>query len=163
MIGESGDFTWCHNLIISDKNDSFCAEDCVSQVAEKGLGKSVLRDCDTPLLEGLTWDSKDSLCVVNSFATEGNQDEFTGSPSNIIRFAKFNEWTKARDKFSPKDVKDMITQEVVNQYAVQNCHVDGCAQSILVDYHTGTVQIAFSSENGVADKPDFIEVERFGI
>ncbi|MBO7452814.1 MAG: hypothetical protein J6U54_20985 [Clostridiales bacterium] len=162
MVGESGDFTWCHNLIISDESDSFCAEDCVSQVVEKGMGKSILRDCDTPILKGLSWDSSDSLCVVNSFAAEGNQDGFTGSGSNTIRFAKYNEWVKAKDKFSAKDLKDMITQEKVDQYTVQNVHGKGSAQLIIVDYHAGTVQIAFSGPDGVTDKPDFIEVDRFG-
>jgi hypothetical protein len=161
MVGESGDFTWCHNLVISDKNDSFCAEDCVSQVAEKGLGKSILRDCNTPLLSGISWDSVDSLCIVNSFASEGNQDGFTGSQSNVIRFFKYNKWVQEKDKFSPKDVKDLITQEVVAQFDVVNCHGGGSAQLILVDYHTGTVQVAFAGEAGVTDKPDFIEVDTF--
>lgn len=159
MVAESSNYTWCHNLIITDKNDSFCAEDCVSQVVESGMGKSILRDCNTPILKGLSWDSPDSLCVVNSFASAGNQDGFTGSYSNIIRFAKYNEWVKAKDKFSPKDVKDLITQETVDQYAVQNVHGAGSAQLILIDYHTGSVQVAFSGADGVADKPDFIEVD----
>ena len=159
MVRESGNYTWCHNLIITDSNDSFCAEDCVSQVVESGYGKSVLRDCNTPILKGLSWDSRDSLCVVNSFASEGNQDGFSGSNSNIIRFAKYNEWVKAKDKFSPKDVKELITQETVDQYAVQNVHSAGSAQLILIDYHTGSVQVAFSGPDGVTDKPDFIEVD----
>ena len=159
MVSESGNYTWCHNLIITDKNDSFCAEDCVSQVVESGMGKSILRDCNTPILKGLSWDSPDSLCVVNSFASAGNQDGFSGSYSNIIRFAKYNEWVKAKDKFSPKDVKDLITQETVEQYAVQNVHGAGSAQLILIDYHTGSVQVAFSGADGVSDKPDFIEVD----
>ena len=159
MVSESSNYTWCHNLIITDANDSFCAEDCVSQVVESGMGKSVLRDCSTPILKGLSWDSPDSLCVVNSFASEGNQDGFSGSNSNIIRFAKYNEWVKAIDKFTPKDVKELITRETVNQYAVQNIHGAGSAQLILIDYHTGSVQVAFSGPDGVSDKPDFIEVD----
>jgi hypothetical protein len=159
MVSESGNYTWCHNLIISDKNDSFCAEDCVSQVVESGMGKSILRDCNTPILKGLSWDSPDSLCVVNSFASAGNQDGFSGSGSNIIRFAKYNQWVKDKDKFSVKDVKDLITQEIVDQYAVQNVHSAGSAQLILIDYRTGSVQVAFSGADGVSDKPDFIEVD----
>ena len=163
MVGESGDFTWCHNITITDGKDAFCAEDCVRQVSSSGKGKSVLRDADTPIFEGLDWESEDSLCIVNSFTSAGNQDGFTGVSSNIVRFAKYNEWVKAKDKFSPKDVKDMITQETVDQYTVQNVHGGGSAQLIIVDYHTGTVQIAFSNANGVDDKPDFIEVDRFDI
>ena len=55
----------------------------------------------------------------------------------------------------------MITQEVVDQYSVQNVHSNGSAQLIIVDYKTGSVQVAFSSAEGVDDKPDFIEVEVF--
>ena len=97
--------------------------------------------------------------MVNSFASDGNQDGFSGSNSNIIRFTKYNEWVKAMDKFTPKDVKELITRETVNQYAVQNIHGAGSARLILIDYHTGSVQVAFSGPDGVSDKPDFIEVD----
>ena len=160
MNDESADFTWCHNLTITDGKEAFCAEDCVSQVVKSGMGTSVLRDADTPIHEGLEWDSKDSLCIVNSFTSKGNQDGFTGVASNLVRFAKYNEWVKAREKFSLKDVKDMITQELVDQYTVENVHGSGSAQLILIDYHNGSVQVAFSGPEGVVDKPDFIEVSR---
>ena len=97
--------------------------------------------------------------MVNSFASDGNQDGFSGSNSNIIRFTKYNEWVKAMEKFTPKDVKELITRETVNQYAVQNIHGAGSAQLLLIDYHTGSVQVAFSGPDGVSDKPDFIEVD----
>ena len=159
MVAGSGEFTWCHNLIITDGNDAYVAEDCVSQVVESGKGRSVLRDNKTPIFDGISWDSDDSLCTVNSFTTKGNQDGFTSSSSNIIRFNKYNKWVKAVDKFTVKDVKDLITQERVNQYEVNNVHSGGSAQLIIVDHHTGSVQVAFSGPDGVVDKPDFIEVE----
>ncbi len=158
MVSESGDFTWCHNIFTTDADDAFCAEDVVSQIADQGAGRSILRDCDTPIFDELSWDSPDSLCIVNSFTSKGNQDKFTGVAHNTVRFAKYNEWVKAVDKFSPKDVKDLITQETVDQYKVDNVHGNGSAQLILVDYHTGSVQVAFSGPEGVVDKPDFIEV-----
>ena len=161
MVGESGDFTWCHNLIISDENDSFCAEDCVSQVEERGEGFSILRDADTPIMEGLTWDSTDSLCVVNSFTTQGNQDGFTGEPSNFVRFAKYNEWVNTIDVFTVKDVKEMITQESVDQYDVVNVHSSATSQLIIVDYAMGSIQVAFTGEDGVQDDPVFIEVGHY--
>ncbi len=161
MVGESGDFTWCHNLIISDENDAFCAEDCVSQVEERGEGFSILRDADTPIMEGLTWDSTDSLCVVNSFTTQGNQDGFTGEPSNFVRFAKYNEWVSTIDVFTVKDVKDLITQETVDQFDVVNVHSSATSQLIIVDYATGSIQVAFTGEDGVQDKPVFVEVGHY--
>lgn len=161
MVGNSGDYTWCHNLIITDKNHSYCAEDCVKEVADKGDGFSVLRDADTPLMDGLTWDSKDSLCVVNSFATKGNQDSFMGSEGNIVRFEKYNKWVKEQEQFSVKDVKDMITSEIVNQYDVTTVHRVGGAQLIIVDYETANVQVAFTGKDGIQDKPDFIDVGNY--
>lgn len=161
MIGGSRDFTWCHNLIISDENDSFCAEDCVSQVEDSGRGHSVLRDADTPLIEGLTWDSIDSLCIVNSFASEGNQDSFTGSASNQVRFAKFNEWVNEIGVFSVSDVKEMITCEIPGRYDVVNIHSSGSAQLIIIDYATGDIQVAFTGTEGVVDRPDFVLVGNY--
>ena len=161
MVGNSADYTWCHNLIITDKNHSYCAEDCVREVAEAGEGFSVLRDTDSELMEGLCWDSADSLCVVNSFAVKGNQDGFEGSEANLVRFAKYNEWVKAQDKFSVKEVKEMITQEAVNQYDVQTVHRIGVVHIILVDYATRSIQVAFTGTEGPVDQPDFIHIGEF--
>ena len=158
MVSNSGDYTWCHNLIITDKNHSYCAEDCVKEVADKGDGYSNLRDENTDLLDGLHWDSKDSLCVVNSFASKGNQDGFTKSEFNLTRFEKYNEWVKNTDKFSVKDVKDMITQEDVNDVSVSTVHNDSAVQLIIIDYETGDIQVAFTGKEGVVDKPEFLDV-----
>ena len=158
MVGESAEFTWCHNLTITDGNEAFCAEDCVAQVAEAGLGFSNLRDADTPILEGLSWDNTDSLCIVNSFTTAGNQDSFTNVPNNIVRFAKYNEWVRDIDVFSVADLKTMITQEIVEQYDVENVHSMGTSQLIIVDYATGRIQVAFTGSEGPVDNPVFVDV-----
>lgn len=158
MVEHSADYTWCHNLIITDENNSYCAEDCVREVAEQGQGYSILRDAKTPLMDGLRWDNADSLCVVNSFASKGNQDSFRGSEVNIVRFQKYNNWVLNCDKFSVKDVKDMITSENANQYSVTTVHRVGAIQLIIVDYETGTVQAAFTGQEGLKNKPDFVNV-----
>lgn len=160
MVANSGDFTWCHNLIITDANHSYCAENCVREVAEAGKAFSVLRDADTPIMEGLNWENKDSLCVLNSFMTEGNQDGFTGSQVNLIRFEKYNKWVAAREKFTPADVKEMITQEKTGQHEVENVHRQGAVHLVLIDYDTGSIQAAFTGEKGLVDKPVFYEYNR---
>lgn len=159
MVANSGDFTWCHNLIITDANHSYCAENCVREVAEAGKAFSVLRDADTPIMEGLNWENKDSLCVLNSFMTEGNQDGFTGSQVNLIRFEKYNKWVAAREKFTPADVKEMITQEKTGQHEVENVHRQGAVHLVLIDYDTGSIQAAFTGEKGLVDKPVFYEIQ----
>ena len=163
MVGESSDFTWCHNLTITDGNEAFCAEDCVEQVAQAGAGYSILRDASTPLLEGLSWDNSDSLCIVNSFASEGNQDGFTQYPNNIVRFAKYNEWVSDIGVFSVTDLKNMITQETVEQYEVENVHSNGTSQLIIIDYATGSIQVAFTGSEGPVDNPVFVEVGNIGV
>ncbi|MBP5179787.1 MAG: hypothetical protein J6127_00650 [Clostridiales bacterium] len=163
MVGESAEFTWCHNLTITDGNEAFCAEDCVLQVEQAGDGYSILRDASTPLLEGLSWDNSDSLCIVNSFASEGNQDGFTGVPSNTVRFAKYNEWVSEIGVFSVTDLKNMITQETVEQYDVENVHSNGTSQLIIIDYATGSIQVAFTGSEGPVDNPLFVEVGNIGV
>lgn len=158
MVENSDNYTWCHNLIITDKEHSYCAEDCVKEVSEKGDGFSILRDADTPLMDGLTWDSKDSLCIVNSYASKGNQDCFKGDENNLVRFEKYNMWVKNKDKFSVKDVKDMITSEKADQYEVSTVHNTGAVHLIIVDYETGNIQVAFTGKDGLKNKPDFIYV-----
>lgn len=161
MVDNSGNYTWCHNLIITDADNSYCAEDCVADVYEGGDGYSILRDADTPILEGLNWESEDSLCVLNSFMAEGNLDIFTGSLGNMVRFEKYNRWVKEIDKFSVKDVKDMITQESTAQYDVVNVHSNYTAHLVLVDYSTGNIQVAFTGSSGVVDKPLFLDVGNY--
>ena len=163
MVGNSADYTWSHNLIITDKKDSFCAEDAVLQAQEKGTAKSVLRDSSTPLLKNLSWDSPDSLCVVNTFATEGNDDKMYFD-ANFVRFEKYNEWVAAEDAFTVGEIKTMISREKVNQgqeigeAVVQNVRNRGTAQMIIIDYHTGNIQVSFTPETGPSDDVVFTDV-----
>ena len=98
------------------------------------------------------------FCIVNSFTTEGNQDGFTGNTNNIVRFAKYNEWVGEFDVFSIADLKNMITQETVEQFEVENVHSTGTSQLIIVDYATGRIQVAFTGSEGPVDNPVFVDV-----
>ena len=108
MVSESKNFTFSHNVFINDKENTFVAEDCAVNLEDEatrqsyieGLeldakdeniedilreygGYSVLRDVNTPLIDGIKWDNPDSLAVVNSFMTEGNRDYLTGVGKRI--------------------------------------------------------------------------------
>ena len=122
LIEESGDFTWCNNLLCTDEKDAFCCENATREVVSAGKGRSVLRTTDSELMEGLRWDTPDALCIVNTFATKGNQDTFTGEEFNLTRFVKYNNWVSEKDKFSVADAKGLMAREVVNQYEVSNVH-----------------------------------------
>ena len=167
MVDNSSYFTWSNHTYVTDKNESLCAENATQQLQDKNKGFSILRDCNTPLIESIHWDSKDSLCVVNSFAAKGNQDFFSDGENNIVRFNKYNEWVKARDKFTVGDIKTMITREKVNQgkadgeAVVNNVRHRGTCQIIIVDYHTGNIQVAFSPATGPTDDVVFTDVGHY--
>ena len=161
MNHESGDFTWCHNLILSDKKESFCVEDATKEVADTGLAKSMLRSADTPIHEGLTWNSKDSLCIVNSFTGKGNQDGFSISRSNLVRFMKYDQWVSEKDKFSVADVKGIMAKEVVDQSEVSNVHNNATVHTVILDYDTGRIQVAFTKGDCAEDVPVYLEIGHY--
>lgn len=158
MVENSKDFTFCHNIIISDENNTYCAEDAVQTVQDSGQAYSTLRDANTPILSGLEWDSADSLCVVNSFTSEGNKDGFSNNSFNMVRFKKYNTWVSALDKLSVADVKNMVTQEKRDIVEVAKVRPDNVYQQIIVDYNTESIQVAFTGTEGVTDNPVFVDI-----
>ncbi len=162
LVSESPNFTFSHNVMITDGKEAYCAEDACGEAIQNGKAAAILRDCDTPLMEDLSWDSPDSLCIVNSYVTKGNYDFMSGVEVNVIRFAKYNQWVKEKDSFDVKDVKNMMTKEktdvdLFGLPIVQNVHRDNLTQMIILDYHNGSVQVAFTGPEGVTDKPVFYE------
>lgn len=161
LVGESGGFTWCNNLLCTDAKDAFCCENATSEAVAAGKARSVLRTTDSELMEGLTWDNPDVLCIVNTFATEGNQDGFTVSESNITRFVKYNNWVSEKDKFRIADAKGLMAREVVDQYEVSNVHNSGTVHTVIVDYATGKIHVSFTKGECAEDIPRYIEVGKY--
>ncbi len=167
MVENSASFTYSHHIYLADGKETFCAEDAVAELQKSGKGYSVLRDSQTPLLDAIHWDQPDSLCVVNSFAAEGNQDSFTGNSNNFVRFYKYNEWVGAEDKFTIGELKTALTCEQVNlgvredEPTVDNVRWRGTSQIILVDYHTGKMQVSFTSPEGPSDDVIFTDIGHF--
>ncbi|MBR5419688.1 MAG: hypothetical protein IK115_00920 [Lachnospiraceae bacterium] len=161
LLSESPDFTWCNNLLVTDKKDAFCCENATREVQEAGRAVSILRGVDTELMEGLSWDSPDALCIVNSFASKGNKDAFTGVESNIDRFSKYNIWVSEKEKFSVADVKGLMSKEVVQQHEVRNVHNAGTVHTMIVDYATGDIHVAFTKGYYAEDVPEFVKVGEY--
>ncbi len=158
MVANSKDFTFSHNIIVTDRNDCFVAEDCVDG-SELSTGQSLLRDKDTPLIDGITWDNPDSLCVVNAFLAEGADDQLTASGNNYIRFRKYNKWVGEKDKLSVADVKSIVTRESTGRYSgYHEIYSYLTYHIIILDYATGEMDIAFTGPEGVTDHPVFTRV-----
>ena len=166
MVSNSDRFTYSHNIMVTDGNESYCAEDAVLKIKEKGKGYSVLRDNKTSMMKDVKWESPDSFCIINSFVTENNYDIMSGFLPNVARFVKYNEWVKNTDKFDVVELKNTMTQEQVEtdlygSPVIYNVHKDDLTQMILIDYHQGSVQVVFTGLDGVEDKPVFYQVEKF--
>ena len=171
MVSQSRNFTYSHNILITDKNDSFVAEDCVFSIddipeaermyVEDGFDpKPVLRDKDTPLVQGIKWDNPDSLCVVNAFMSEGTDDYLVSSESNFMRFYKFNSWVGEKDKLTVSDVKDIATRETVDMPSgIQKLHSENVYHTIIYDYSTGNIEVCFTGDEGVVNHPVFVKVD----
>ena len=138
----------------------------MQRLQDKGKGYSILRDNETPLLSGVTWDNPDSLCVVNTFVSKGNQDCFFPN-HNAVRWNKYNEWVSEEDKFTVGELKTVLCQEKVSQgqvngeAKVENVRNMGTSQMIIVDYHTGRIQVAFTPETGPTDDVVFTDVGEY--
>ena len=154
----SGSYTWCHNLLVTDSRDAFCCENATAEAVAEGRAHSVIRTPDTPLMEGLVWSTPDTLCIVNSYATEGNQDGFSGEPGNMIRFVKYNNWVSETEKFSVADLKGIMAREVVDQYEVANVHNSGTVHTVILDYATGSLHVAFTTGDCADDIPEYVYV-----
>ena len=161
LNAESGDFTWCNNLIITDRTDAFCCENATREVQEAGRAVSVIRTPQSELMEGLKWDTPEVLCVVNSFATKGNQDGFTGEPGNINRFVKYNRWVNDITLFTVAEMKGIMAHEVVDQYEVVNVHNSGTVHTVIVDYATGGIHVAFTIGGCADDIPEYVLVGNY--
>ena len=171
MVSESRNFTYSHNILITDAKDSFVAEDsviCLDDIPEADRQeldddfdpKALLRDKDTPLMDGITWDNPDSLCAINSFMSEGQDDYFTATESNFVRFSKFNTWVHEKDKLTVSDVKDIVTREKIDMPSgIQRLHSENVFQTIIFDYSTGNIEVCFTGEEGVVNHPDFVKIE----
>ena len=158
---ESRDFTWCNNLIVTDAKDAFCCENATGEAQDAGKAVSVIRTPDSELMEGLEWDTPDTLCIVNSFATKGNQDGFTGIPSDITRFVKYNRWVSEIGEFTVADMKGIMANEVVDQYEVHNVHNYGTVHTFIVDYATGDIHVAFTCGTCADDIPEYILIGNY--
>jgi hypothetical protein len=159
---ESGAFTWCHNLLVTDETDAFCCENPTSEAVEAGRAIAVIRTCDSELMEGITWDTPDALCIVNTYATAGNQDGFTGQLGEINRFVKYNNYVKEAGIFSVADMKGIMAHEIVDQYEVPNVHNSGTVHTVIIDYATGDIHVAFTAGRCADDIPEYILVGNYG-
>ena len=149
-------FTYNHNVFITDENSAFAAENCHT----KEDGVPLLRDEYSPLLDTLEWNAPDCLCVVNAFAALGQGDQMTRSRHNILRWNKYDHLFSGTDPISLERFKTLMTEEETGTDYTE-IRGNGLVFLLIADYDTHTLQAAFTGREGVVDMPDFLDLGQF--
>lgn len=153
MTDMSEDFTYSHNIILSDAENAFVAEDVTG-------GGALLRDSDVPLADGIEWNCKDSICAVNTFSSKKNNTSFYSS--NLIRWVKYNSIINSEEKLSVSDIKYALTCENTDEdYTLGFIYSENVSLLLVTDYSDNSVQAVFTGPDGVRNHPDFIYLGSF--
>ena len=146
-------YPYCVNVLATDKDDAVIAELAVTPED----GTPLIRDSSTALFDGVRWDSPDYICAVNSFAAKGNTDMLTRSPSNIIRWNRYNELFCGERELSPERMRQLITSERTDNELIR-IRSAGLSHMVIADYSTSSLQAIFTDTEGVDDEQAFIDL-----
>ncbi len=155
LTAHTPQYTYSHNVFLTDAKDAFVAENCVAPE-----GKAILRDEHTPLADGLTWNAAGCVCAVNAYAAEGNPDGMTVSAHDITRWKKYERMFGTGEKLTVSRFKELLTSEPVDSFT-ENIRSQGVVFLLIADYDTNTLQAAFTGTEGIVDTPEFVDLGRF--
>ncbi|MCR5123019.1 MAG: hypothetical protein K6B74_11435 [Ruminococcus sp.] len=156
VVERSKYYTWCVNVMLTDRNEALCAELVCTGNEEKD-GCSLLRDGSTKLNPGVEWDDPNVLCIVNCFAADGNYDGLTGSEVNITRWKKYRKLFCTDEKLTVGRFKELLTCEKQNNI-ITNFRNAGTVHMVIADYSDDTLQAVFAGEKKNPDTPEFIDL-----
>ena len=155
VVKRSSDYTFCVNAMLTDRNEALCAELVCTKNKEDG--RSLLRDGSTKLNPGVEWDDPNVLCIVNSYAADGNYDGMTASEDNIVRWKKYNKLFCTGEKLSVGRFKELMTCEKQGDLIV-NFRNSGTMHMVIADYSDCTLQAVFAGKEKYVDTPEFISL-----
>lgn len=131
-IMASGDYTFNHDILLSDTTRTGVLENNFS-----GPGSNLhrsLREDDSVLNPGVTWDINDAIACVNSFVLLGNSDNHTNLPPNYLR------WNNLYDQLALQG--DVVTRDELMAVASYDGPDDVPGSAAAGDvYHMTTEQI----------------------
>ena len=156
IIRRAPSFPYSHNVFITDENDAFVAENCTAPEE----GKPILRDENTKLCDGITWNTPGCLCAVNAYAADGNQSHFMQNAENIGRWVKYDNLFGNETQLTLSRMEELMTSEQTGTF-LNNIRSEGVVFILLADYDTGTLTAALTGTEGVTDKPEFLNLGAF--
>lgn len=153
LAGNASDYTFSANILITDENDALCVEQCVLEEC----GRTIIRDSSTPLHKGLEWDDPNCLCIVNSFAVDGNMDQMTAERVNIDRWIKYNRLFSGEKGLTLDRFKELMTCEKTGTELI-NIRSTDVVHMVIADYETKSIQAVLTGTEGVIDTPVFVDL-----
>ena len=153
LVDNASSYTYCVNVLATDRKDAFVAELCTD--SEEGV--SLLRDGSSQLSDEIRWDNPSYLCAVNSFAANGNPDNITHVRSNVIRWNRYNELFCGERNITVDRFKELMTCESIDN-ALIRIRSKGLVHLVIADYSTGKLQAVFTGTDGIEQTPDFIDL-----
>lgn len=167
LMDRAGKFAYNPNILITDKDHSYCVE----LISNEKAGKPVIRDENTPLIQGYEWHNSDSLCIINGYVSEGTKTALSYASGNYLRWKKMDSWLMDIDKVSLADMKELLTRDsVVNSVEegiggknrdVSPVYNDYNIHIAIYDYETGKLHVAFPRTDGIENRPDFVVVDTY--
>ena len=154
LVSRSPLYTFCVNIMLTDRSEALCAELICTDGTD---GHSLLRDGSTKLVSGLEWGDPEVLCIVNSFAADGNFDGITAYENNIVRWKKYDKLFCTGEKLTKDRFKELITCEKQNVDIV-NFRSASAVQLVIADYADDSLQAVFMGVDGGKDCPEFIDI-----
>ena len=158
LAKHSPEYTFNSNAFITDDKDAYCVEMVVSGKD----GTPLVRDSNTELHDGLTWDDPECLCAVNSFAAKGNSDMLTTSNGNYVRWKKYNDlFCAEKEKITLTRYLQLLTCEKVEDSPVVNIRSNNLVHTVVADYDSHRLIALLTGKEGVKDEVSFIDLGSF--
>lgn len=146
-------YPYCVNVLASDENEALVTEIAV----ETKDGTALIRDSSTKLMDGVEWSDPDCICVVNSFAADGNSDMLSATEGNTIRWKKYAKLFCGQKNITTGRFKELLTSERIDEN-LENIRSTTVVHMVIADYSAKKLQAVFTGQDGVVDSPEFIDL-----
>lgn len=153
LKNNAGNYPYCVNVFATDENDALVVELAV----ESNDGTPLIRDSSTKLMSGVEWSDPDCICVVNSFAADGNSDMLSATEGNTVRWKKYANFFCGQKNITTGRFKELLTSERVDD-DLENIRSTTVVHMVIADYSTKKLQAVFTGQEGVIDSPEFIDL-----
>jgi hypothetical protein len=153
LVANAENYPYCVNVMATDDNDALVAE----LVVESEDGAPVIRDSSTELMKYVEWSDPACICVVNSFAAQGNADKLSIYEENIIRWKKYEKLFCGQKGLTIGHFKELMTREKRNDDLV-NILGPQVVHMVIADYSERKMQAVFVGQDGIPETPEFIDL-----